>query len=101
MPSIRRYHDPCGIARAMDVVGERWALLVIRELIFGPKRFVQLRHGLHGVSPNILSQRLHDLEAAGVVRRYTLDPPRAAPAPRAPRRPPPFPPRPARRGRGL
>src|SRR5450755_2108862 len=75
MPSIRRYDDPCGIARALDVVGERWALLVARELIFGPKRFVQLRDGLHGVSPNVLSQRLHDLEEAGIVRRGVLDPP--------------------------
>ena len=75
MPSIRRYDDPCGIARALDVVGERWALLVVRELIFGPKRFVQLRDGLHGVSPNVLSQRLRDLEEAGVVRRGVLDPP--------------------------
>ena len=77
MPSIRRYDDPCGIARALDVVGERWALLVARELIFGPKRFVQLRDGLHGVSPNVLSQRLRDLEEAGIVRRGVLDPPAA------------------------
>lgn len=75
MPSIRRYDDPCGIARALDVVGERWALLVARELIFGPKRFVQLRDGLHGISPNVLSQRLRDLEEAGIVRRGVLDPP--------------------------
>ena len=73
--TVRRYHDPCGIARALDAVGDRWALLIVRELIFGPRRFVQLRHGLHGVSPNVLSQRLHDLETAGVVRRYMLDPP--------------------------
>jgi DNA-binding HxlR family transcriptional regulator len=75
MTTARHYDDPCGIARALDAVGDRWALLVVRELIFGPKRFVQLRHGLHGVSANVLSQRLHDLEAAGVVRRYLLDPP--------------------------
>jgi len=74
MPA-RRYDDPCGIARALDAVGDRWALLVARELIFGPKRFVQLRHGLHGVSPNVLSQRLRDLENAGVVHRDVLDPP--------------------------
>jgi DNA-binding HxlR family transcriptional regulator len=73
--TARRYDDPCGIARALDAVGDRWALLVVRELIFGPKRFLQLRHGLHGVSPNVLSQRLRDLEAAGVVRRDVLDPP--------------------------
>ena len=75
MTTARRYHDPCGIARALDVVGDRWALLIIRELIFGPKRFVQLRHGLDGVSPNVLSQRLRDLEDADVVRREILGPP--------------------------
>jgi DNA-binding HxlR family transcriptional regulator len=73
--TARRYDDPCGIARALDAVGDRWALLVVRELIFGPKRFLQLRHGLHGISPNVLSQRLRDLEATGVVRRDVLDPP--------------------------
>jgi DNA-binding HxlR family transcriptional regulator len=75
MTTLRRYHDPCGIARALDVVGDRWALLVVRELIFGPKRFVQLRAGLRGVSPNVLSQRLRDLEDAGIVRRDVLDQP--------------------------
>jgi DNA-binding HxlR family transcriptional regulator len=73
----RKYDDPCGIARALDVVGDRWALLVVRELAFGPKRFSQLRDGLHGVSPNVLSQRLRDLEEGGVVRRDVLDPPAA------------------------
>jgi DNA-binding HxlR family transcriptional regulator len=76
MPA-RRYDDPCGIARALDVVGDRWALLVVRELIFGPKRFSQLRDGLHGISPNVLSQRLRDLEDGGIVRRDALDPPAA------------------------
>jgi len=75
MTSLRRYQDPCGVARALDVIGDRWALLVVRELIFGPKRFVQLRNGLPGVSPNVLSQRLRDLEDAGVVRRDVLDQP--------------------------
>lgn len=75
MPTVRSYDDPCGIARALDVLGDRWALLVVRELIFGPKRFVQLRAGLHGVSPNVLSQRLRDLQDAGVVRQDVLDPP--------------------------
>jgi DNA-binding HxlR family transcriptional regulator len=73
--TARRYDDPCGIARALDAVGDRWALLVVRELIFGPKRFIQLRHGLHGVSPNVLSQRLRDLEDGGIVHRDVLDPP--------------------------
>ena len=75
MPASRRYGDPCGIARALDIVGDRWALLVVRELIFGPKRFLQLRDGLHGISPNVLSQRLRDLEDAGLVRHEMLEPP--------------------------
>jgi DNA-binding HxlR family transcriptional regulator len=65
---LRSYGDPCGIARGLDVVGERWALLVVRELSFGPKRFTDLRASL-GASPNVLSQRLGELEAAGVVER--------------------------------
>src|SRR4051812_32841622 len=75
MPTVRTYDDSCGIARALDAVGERWALLVIRELVLGPKRFGQLRRGLPGVSPNVLSQRLRELEDAGIVRKHELDPP--------------------------
>jgi DNA-binding HxlR family transcriptional regulator len=75
MPVPRRYGDPCGIARALDIVGDRWALLVVRELIFGPKRFLQVRDGLPGISPNVLSQRLRDLEKAGLVRHEMLEPP--------------------------
>jgi DNA-binding HxlR family transcriptional regulator len=75
MTTARTYDDPCGIARALDVVGERWALLVVRELVLGPKRFGQLRRGLPGMSPNVLSQRLRELEDAGVVGRHELDPP--------------------------
>jgi DNA-binding HxlR family transcriptional regulator len=66
MTGLRSYGDPCGIARALDVVGERWALLIVRELLFGPKRFTDLRAAL-GASPNVLSQRLGELEAGGVV----------------------------------
>jgi DNA-binding HxlR family transcriptional regulator len=72
MTDLRSYHDPCGIARALDLVGERWALLIVRELIFGPKRFTDLRRGLAGASPNVLSQRLRDLEGSGIVRRRKL-----------------------------
>ena len=68
MTGVRSYGDPCGIARALDAVGERWALLVVRELVLGPKRFTDLRAAL-GASPNVLSQRLGELEAAGVVQR--------------------------------
>jgi DNA-binding HxlR family transcriptional regulator len=71
----RSYDDPCGTARALDVIGERWALLIVRDLLFGPKRFGTLRSGLSGVSPNVLSQRLRDLEDAGIVRREHLPPP--------------------------
>jgi DNA-binding HxlR family transcriptional regulator len=74
----RNYGDSCGIARALDVVGERWAILVVRELVPGPKRFTDLRAGLPGVSADMLSQRLRELEAAGVVARRTLPPPAAA-----------------------
>ena len=75
MTTARTYDDSCGIARALDVVGERWALLVVRELVLGPKRFGQLRRGLPGMSPNVLSQRLRELEDAGVVSRQELEPP--------------------------
>jgi DNA-binding HxlR family transcriptional regulator len=71
----RTYGDPCGVARALDVVGERWALLVVRELLLGPKRFTDLHRGLGAVSQNVLSQRLRELEAAGIVRRRRLGPP--------------------------
>ncbi|MGI5154284.1 winged helix-turn-helix transcriptional regulator [Microbispora sp. CA-102843] len=80
MAGKREYDDPCGVARALDVVGERWALLVVRELLLGPKRFGDLSRGLPGMSPNVLSQRLRELEQAGVVRRRRLGPPAAAQA---------------------
>ena len=72
---MRTYGDGCGIAHALDLVGERWALLVVRELLLGPKRFTDLRDGLPNASPNVLSQRLRDLEQAGVVQRRKLSPP--------------------------
>jgi DNA-binding HxlR family transcriptional regulator len=75
MTGSRTYGDQCGIARALDVVGERWALLVVRELLLGPKRFTDLRSGLPNVSPDVLSQRLRDLETAGLLTRLTLGPP--------------------------
>jgi DNA-binding HxlR family transcriptional regulator len=78
MATMRTYGDRCGVARALDVIGERWALLVVRELVLGPKRFSDLRTGLRGVAPDVLSQRLRELEAAGVLRRATLPPPRGA-----------------------
>lgn len=76
--TTRSYDDPCGIARALDRVGERWALLVVRELVLGPKRFSDLRTGLPSASPNVLSQRLDALLASGVIERRQLDPPSRA-----------------------
>jgi DNA-binding HxlR family transcriptional regulator len=78
MATKRSYGDPCGIARALDVIGERWALLVVRELVLGPKRFTDLRAGLPRLSSEVLAQRLRELEEAGVLRRRTLPPPVAA-----------------------
>jgi DNA-binding HxlR family transcriptional regulator len=78
MAGKRTYGDACGIARALDLLGERWALLVVRELLLGPKRFTDLRAGLPHVSPDVLSQRLRELEAAGIVRRRRLPPPAAS-----------------------
>jgi DNA-binding HxlR family transcriptional regulator len=74
----RTYGQHCGIARALDLVGERWALLVVRELVLGPKRFTDLRHGLPGVATNVLTDRLKQLERDGVVRRRRLEPPAAS-----------------------
>lgn len=72
---MRTYRDLCGIARALDVIGERWALLVVRELVFGPKRFADLHRGLPGMSQNVLIQRLRELEESGVlIRRRALAP---------------------------
>lgn len=78
MTPKRTYNDLCGIARALDVVGERWALLVARELLLGPKRFTDLRNGLPNVGPDILAQRLRELEASGILQRRTLAPPSGA-----------------------
>lgn len=78
MAARRDYFDGCGAAHALDLVGERWALLVVRELVLGPKRFTDLRTGLPHASPNVLSQRLRELEDAGVLRRRRLPPPAAS-----------------------
>jgi DNA-binding HxlR family transcriptional regulator len=74
----RRYNDACGAAHALDLVGERWALLVMRELMLGPKRFSDLKADLAGISANVLTQRLEGLETAGIVLRRKLPPPAAA-----------------------
>lgn len=75
MSARRKYGQGCGTAHALDLVGDRWALLVVRELVFGPKRFTDLRDGLPGIGPNVLSQRLKELEETGVLRRRVLPPP--------------------------
>jgi DNA-binding HxlR family transcriptional regulator/putative sterol carrier protein len=75
MATKRSYGEACRFAYALDVVGERWALLVVRELLLGPKRFTDLRTGLPHASSNILTERLRELEQAGVVHRRKLPPP--------------------------
>lgn len=74
-PLMRQYNDPCGLARALNLVGERWALLIVRELLLGPKRFTALRAGLSGISPNVLSQRLAELSQRGIVEQGRVGPP--------------------------
>ena len=71
----RSYGDQCGVARSLDVIGERWALLIVRELLLGPKRFNDLLAGLAGASPNVISQRLRELTGSGVIRQRDLGPP--------------------------
>lgn len=74
-PSRRRYEDGCGTAHALELIGERWSLLVMRELMLGPKRFSDIRADLPGISANTLTQRLEGLEKAGIVVREKLPPP--------------------------
>ncbi|WP_294288809.1 helix-turn-helix domain-containing protein [uncultured Sphingomonas sp.] len=71
----RRYDDACAATHGMDIIGERWALPIMRELMLGPRRFGELRKSLPAISANVLTQRLGDLEAAGIVRREKLPPP--------------------------
>jgi DNA-binding HxlR family transcriptional regulator len=71
----RRYDDACGLAHALELVGERWAMLVLRELAYGPRRFSELKADLQGISANVLTQRLSELEARGLVRKVRLPPP--------------------------
>jgi DNA-binding HxlR family transcriptional regulator len=78
MARTRAKLDGCGIAHASDLLGQRWALLVVRELILGPKRFTDLRSGIPDISPNVLGQRLRELEESGIVQRRKLPPPSAS-----------------------
>ena len=77
-PSPQRYDDACGTAHALELVGDRWALLILRELMLGGRRFSQLRADLPGISANILTQRLGELEARGLLAHKRLPPPAAA-----------------------
>lgn len=74
-PRERRYDDACGTALALEFIGERWSLLIMRELVFGPRRFGELRANLPGISANVLTQRLESLEEAGIVRHFRLPSP--------------------------
>ncbi|WP_028067242.1 winged helix-turn-helix transcriptional regulator [Solirubrobacter soli] len=76
--AARSYHEHCGLAHALELVGERWALLVVRELLPGPKRFTDLATGLPRIPSNVLSGRLKELEQAGVVARRVLPRPSGA-----------------------
>src|ERR1700716_1101019 len=75
MVGRRKYEEGCAVSHALDVIGERWALVVVRELLLGPKRFTDLRAGMPGASPDVLAQRLRELKEAGVVRQHKLPPP--------------------------
>jgi len=71
----RWYDDACGMAFALEVVGERWTPLILRELMYGPRRFSEIKRGVPGISANVLTQRLDGLEIAGVLVRRKLPPP--------------------------
>ncbi len=75
---MRRYSQFCPAARALDVVGERWTLLLVRDLLYGPKRYTDLQDGLPGIGPNVLAERLRSLEASGLVTKRRLPPPAAS-----------------------
>jgi DNA-binding HxlR family transcriptional regulator len=72
-----RYHQYCALARALDAVGDRWTLLIVRELAPGPRRFTDLIDGLPGISRNLLTERLRALERDGMIARQELPPPAA------------------------
>ncbi len=78
MARTRTIEDGCGIAHSQELLGQRWALLLVRELLLGPKRFTDLRAGIPDISPNVLGQRLRELQESGIVARRRLAPPAAA-----------------------
>src|SRR5689334_3523121 len=76
MPIVRTYGQHCPLAKTLDLVGDRWSLLIVRELmIHGPSRYTDLRNGLPGIASNLLADRLRELEQAGVVKREEAPPP--------------------------
>jgi DNA-binding HxlR family transcriptional regulator len=75
MVGKRKYGEGCAVSHALDVIGERWALVIVRELLLGPKRFTDLRAGMPGASPDVLAQRLRELKEASVVTHHKLPPP--------------------------
>jgi len=75
---MRKFDQYCPVAHALSLVGERWSLLIVRELLHGPKRYTDLTHGLPGIGTNILAARLRDLEESGVIQKRTLPPPAAS-----------------------
>ena len=74
----RAYNDGCAVAHALDLIGDRWAMPIMRELMLGPKRFTDLRASLPGISANVLTQRLEELEIASILVRRRLPPPAAS-----------------------
>jgi DNA-binding HxlR family transcriptional regulator len=74
----RQYQQFCPLAKALDVIGERWTLLIVRELLTGPKRYTDLRHGLRGMATDLLAARLRELQQAGVIARRDVPPPTPA-----------------------
>ncbi|AKU15809.1 winged helix-turn-helix transcriptional regulator [Luteipulveratus mongoliensis] len=78
MATHRSYDDSCGMAHALDLVGERWSLLVVRELMLGPQRFTDLKDALPGISRNVLTDRLSELAESGILMRTQLAPPAAS-----------------------
>ena len=76
--SARSYKQACPIARALDAVGDRWTLLIVRDLALGPQRHSDLRRALPTLSPHLLSKRLRDMEQAGLVTKQRLPPPAAS-----------------------
>jgi DNA-binding HxlR family transcriptional regulator len=75
---MRKFDQYCPVAHALSLVGERWSLLIVRELLHGPKRYTDLTHGLPGIGTNILAARLKELETCGIVQKRTLPPPAAS-----------------------